>query len=450
MKSINKPRGKSFTIKLLAIVLAAGSACARAENAKPLMKDFMGLNVHSKAFEPEPFVPVCRLVRDYHNLIWDIGKDPATPPRFPKGAAAEGDGWLDWDQMYGSWVKAGFRIDACVQWSMANMPPANWTDIPNQAFRYGKAFSDCFGSKGLGIVESTEIGNEPGSTYDDKTYKEIFKYMATGLRAGDPAMKIVTCATNIQGDRYSKPLAPFKAVADLFDVINVHQYALKTHWPTYDRSFPEDMTIKYVSVVQEVIDYRDRNLPGKQVWLTEFGYDASTKTPDPKGDFARWTDVKDPVQANYIVRSFLVFSSLDLDRAYLYYFNDEDEPAMHESSGIMRHMVPKPSFYAMRHLYKTLADYRFARAVRQEKGKLFLYDYVLGNDAKNHVFVAWSPTDALTGAEQMIDLPARPISAERMPMADGDAPAVPVDSYDGARMKVQIDGSPVYIHVRVP
>jgi hypothetical protein len=438
------------SLMVLVVALIVSGAQAQGEKPRPLMKDFMGLNVHSKAFEPGPFRPVCEMVRDYHNLVWDVGKDPATPTRFPKGAAAEGEGWLNWDEEYGSWVAAGFRIDACVQWSMGNLPPSKWTDIPKEAYTYGKAFADCFGSKGLKLVESTEIGNEPGSTYDDKAYHEIFKYMAKGLRDGDPAMKILTCAVNIGGDKYSKPLAGFLGAKDLFDVINVHQYALKVGWPTWERSFPEDTKIKYVSVVRDVINYRNQNLPGKEVWLTEFGYDASTKSPAPTGDFAKWKDVKDPVQANYIVRSFLVFSALDLDRAYLYYFNDEDEPIFHGSSGIMRHSIPKPSFYAMRHLYKTLGEYRFSEIIRKDKGELFEYDYVRGSDPKDHVIVAWKPTDSVGGSMDSVELPARPLSAERMPMTDDTPPAIPIDDYAGGRLKVEIDGSPVYIRVRLP
>src|ERR1700722_16360676 len=104
---------KQTSLVLLAVALMVSWVRGESEKPKPLMKDFMGLNVHSKAFEPGPFRPVCEMVRDYHNLVGDVGKDPATPTRFPKGAAAEGEGWLNWDEMYGSWVAAGFRIDAC-------------------------------------------------------------------------------------------------------------------------------------------------------------------------------------------------------------------------------------------------------------------------------------------------------------------------------------------------
>ena len=50
------------------------------------------------------------------------------------------------------------------------------------------------------------------------------------------------------------------------------------------------------------------------------------------------------------VDSFLTLSATDLDRAYLYFFNDKDEAQLHGASGITRNFKPKPSFYAMAHL----------------------------------------------------------------------------------------------------
>jgi serine/threonine-protein kinase ATR len=412
------------------------------------MKDFMGLCVHTIGFKPELYQPVCQMVRDYHNLDWDIGANPATPTNFPRGEASKAN-WLDWGTMYGSWVKAGNRIDVCVQWGQ-NLAPQKWTDMPKQAYAYGKSFADAFGSKGLNLVEAVEIGNEPGTHYDDKAFHTIFKNMAQGLRDGDPKLKIATPTVNIKGDSYSKPLAPFVAVKDLFDVINVHQYAMKGGWPNWDRSFPEDPKIQYLNLMQSVIDYRNANLPGKEVWLTEFGYDASTKQAPETGDFAKWVDVTDRVQARYIVRSFLVFSALDLDRAYLYFYDDKDEPGFHAASGITRNYVPKPSYYAMRHLYQTLGNYRFAKAVTQQPGKLYVYEYLSGSDPKDAVYVAWSPSDTYLRTDLTIDLPAKPTSAQRMPMSDDKPAAVPVDGYKDGKLKLAIDGSPLYMKVRLP
>src|SRR4051794_11268686 len=48
---------------------AGGTA---SKKVKPLFRDFMGLNVHSVVFKPDVYKPVCRLLRDYHPVVWDL------------------------------------------------------------------------------------------------------------------------------------------------------------------------------------------------------------------------------------------------------------------------------------------------------------------------------------------------------------------------------------------
>ncbi len=401
------------------------------------MKDFIGLSVHSKAFETTPYQGICEQVRDYHNLAWDIGRDPATPTRFPKGAISEGEGWVDWSEMYGAWTKAGFRIDACIQWNAAAMPPSKWTGISQQAYAYGKAFSDCLGSRGLNLVRSVEIRND----YDDATYLEIFENMAKGFHTGDPAMKVVTCVAGLETELYSRRLKEFQPEKNYFDCIAIRRYSVQPDGSA--NSYPENMRTNYLSGIQDLIDYRNINLPGKEIWITEFGFDASTKRSSTTRPL--WTSLEDSVQADYIVRSFLLFSAMDLNRAYLFFFDDLDEPTFHGASGIMRHSKPKPSYYALRHLYQTLGEYRFARIVRRDEGNLFAYDYVRGADANDHVLVVWSPTEDGKSSKQWIDLPVKPVNVERLAMTESPAPSIPIGLYQDGKLQVAVDGSPVFI-----
>jgi len=90
----------------IAAALAAlpGLAAAQPESARPLMKDFMGINGHTVAFKPELYKQVCSLVRDYHPIDWDLGDDPHNATRFPFAR-----NMVNWEDVYGSWKKAGFR-----------------------------------------------------------------------------------------------------------------------------------------------------------------------------------------------------------------------------------------------------------------------------------------------------------------------------------------------------
>ncbi len=118
-------------------------------------------------------------------------------------------------------------------------------------------------------------------------------------------------------------------------------------WPTWKRSYPEDPKIDFLKSVEALIAWRNAHATGKEIWVTEFGWDASTKPNLKTGDFAKWEgNVSDEKQAQYVVRAFLVFAAMDVGRAYLYFFNDSDEPSFHAASGITRNFEPKPSFHA--------------------------------------------------------------------------------------------------------
>jgi serine/threonine-protein kinase ATR len=405
----------------------------------PLMKDFIGLNVHTVQFKPELYAPVCRLLRDYHPMDWDTTRDTSKPTQFPFAANR-----VDWSKLYGGWTQKGYEVDACVMFE-GGIKPGQWKDAARDARAYGETFARFFGPSGEHPwVTSVEIGNEPHE-YTAEQYREVFENMARGLRAGDPKMKILTAAVMTgKPDKWSKPVSAIEGLNDLYDVLNVHSYAMKEQWPTWRRSYPEDPSIPYLKSVESLIEWRDRNAPGKQVWLTEFGYDASTKPPPRTGDFKQWVGVTDEQQAQYNVRTFLVVSSMRVERAYLYFFNDKDEPQLHGSSGITRDFKPKPAFHAMAHLYKTLGDYRFTKAVVRD-GALYCFEYARDGKRDDRVYVAWSPTAGVKPATRTLPIAGRGVTkTQRMPLSAEDAAAVDWKQV-GDGIELEIGESPVFI-----
>ena len=434
--------GRFLPAGLLAALLFAclGARADDAPKAAPLMRDFMGLNGHF-AFKPALYRPTCGLVRNYHPTIWDLGDETALAPTFPLARNK-----VDWSSVYGSWKREGYRIDACLQFESIKAPA--WKNLEADTRAYGEAFARYFGPSSHDLVESAEIGNEPAS-WDAATYRKVFANMAAGLRAGDPKLKIVGAASDAENpDKYSKNVAVFEGLENLYDVLNIHTYSMIEGYPTWRRVWPEHEGIAYLKVVTDMIQYRDAHAPGKEIWVTEFGYDAGTKKPGP-GDFAGWVSSTETEQAQWIVRSYLMFSSLGIDRAYLYFFNDEDAAQLHGASGITRHFIPKPAYFAMAHLYQTLGDYRFSRIVKQDKDDLYIFEYVNLDKPKEPIWVAWSPTGTQREVSRAIDVPGSIVKAESMPLKPGDAPAVPI-VVDANTPQVPISESPVYLWLKLP
>lgn len=424
----------------LGAILLSPVSLSKAAKPKPTFQDFMGLNVHTVLFKPERYRPIARLVRDYHGFKWDVGDESNYAPRFP--FARNG---VNWEDLYGTWKRLGYRVHVSLMFD--DTPPSQWKDLPADASAYGEAFARFFGPSGSRrLVESVEIGNEPGN-YPDEEYRTLFRHAAQGLRRGDPRLRIVTCAADAApSGKYHKSLDLFKDMTGLFDAINVHAYAEVEGYPTWRRSYPEDPKIDYLKRLKRILRWRDRHASGKEVWVTEFGWDSTTQPQAKEGTFKQWVGVTDTQQAQYLVRSFLAFSALDIDRSYLFWFDDRDQASVHGSSGLTRKGRPKPSFHAVAHLRSTLGDYRFRRIVGEKPGHLHVYEYQHATRPRRRIWAVWSPTGRnRTLAHAFSTLPGRLVKAERMPLASGQpAPAALKRSANGAT-ELTVDESPLYL-----
>ena len=119
---------------------------------------------------------------------------------------------------------------------------------------------------------------------------------------------------------------------------------------------------------------------------------------------------------------------------------------MHGSSGLTRNFQPKKSFWAIKHLYDTLGEYRFNRVVSKAQDDLYVYEFVHGGDKNAMIWVAWSPTGSGREKEMSIkDLPRKPRRIERMPTQEGTAPEVDWKSTGPGAISLKITEAPVYI-----
>lgn len=447
------------------VLLIIISLCLlNAADNKPLIREFIGLNGHFH-FKPELYSQTCRLVRNYHNIKWDVKKlgDPITMPVCHHK--------VNWEKhVYGPWKKHGFETDICLQFSHFNHENPDYIKQWNQhldwAYDYGHAVAEYFGPSGeQQLCTSIEIGNEPGNRFDEATWQKIVTHMAQGIRDADPKVKIVTATAHADAaDAYSKNLDESyrkESFKKLYDVINVHTYAQtpkpNEHKSPWNRSYPEDSRIKYLQVIDEVIAWRDRHAPDKEIWVTEFGYDSVTPDAmDKRTGWAKkldWQGVSDLMQAQYLLRSLLCFTERDVERAYIYFFNDKNEPSVHAAAGLTRNFKPKPSFWTVRQCYELLGDYRFSHIV-DKSDSAWVFAFTHASDDGKQIWVAWSPTgtqshnkDGYVGRTTAITLtqvPGQVSAIQAMAIAKGPATALPFDQ-TGRHLSLTVSESPAYI-----
>lgn len=421
-------------LRALAFLLTA--LCAAAGPA-PLFRDFTGLCGHTVQFKPELYAPVCRWVRDYHPVNWDLNKDTSTLPDWPFAKNR-----VSWEQVYGSWHKAGLRISASL---MIDEMQKDWKDMPRDARAYARSFAENFGPGGKWpYVEWVEIGNEPG-LYDDAAYRALFEAMTRGIREGNPRLKIMPCNTELKSDRYWKGVDCLKGFEDLYDGLQIHRYAIAEGWPAWRRSYPEDPKVPWLDAIRDLLKWRDAHAAGKPVWVTEFGWDCSTRQPDPKSEFAKWQDNSDEDQARWLVRSFLLFSGMGIDKAFVYFFNDSDEPKFHAASGVTRNFQPKPSWHALAWMLRSLGDHRFAASEQASVEHGYISRFTPEKPGAPEILAVWHPVNAQQPFR--IQTGGKLIKAERMPLSKAPAEPVTVTQEDG---HLVLTGSvdPVFIWIQ--
>lgn len=399
----------------------------------------MGINVHTVQFRPELYRPVARHLRNYHPVEWDLGSDVNHPTTFPFARNR-----VNWDDLYGTWAKAGYTTIASLMFE--TLPPQKWAGHTAEAEAYGAAFG-AYQAR-VNTLGAVEIGNEPGE-FSDAAYTVQFVAMARGLRRTAPKLPIATCAIRVgPSGRYHKSVETVREHLDLVDVLTVHTYSEAEPWPTFRRAHPEDAKALFLQPAREVLAWRDRHAPGKPVWVTEFGWDASTKTPDPGGEWAKWVGNSETEQAQWLVRAWLEFGRMGVQRAYQFWFNDDDQAQMHGSSGLTRGYAPKPAFYAAAHLRRALGPYRFGQDLVRQEGKVYAAEWVHATDATRRCWVVWVPTRE--GAPTTVTVPGwrgKVLRSERMPLGPGPAASVPVRT-QGGRLNLVADGSPVLVFGR--
>lgn len=437
-------------------------------NNRPLLKDFIGLNGHFH-FKPDLYKQVSKLVRIYHNLDWDVDKpgDEHYPPY-----AVNGVNWKE--NLYAPLKRAGFELDICLQIDPFNNEHSShqelWKGKEQWEFDYGKTIASYYGPSGTErLATSIEIGNEPGNRFSKDLYKSIFKNMAQGAREGDPKLKIVTpYITPWKSNTYAQGLSGIydqEDILPLYDVLNIHTYAMiTTQESPFNRTYPEDPKTNYLTEVDETISWRDQYAPGKEIWITEFGYDAASPEAEANrsGESLKynWRGYNDEQQAQYLIRSFFAFAERDVQRAYIFYYDDDDAPFIHSASGLTRKFIPKKSFWAVKQLYQELGDYRLNRIIKKLPQDVYVFELIHGQDPKQLVWVTWSPTGTQTHLKDQYkertvektfeDLPALPLRIDKMATKDGKAEASKYTVINEHAIQLTVTESPQYIFFKLP
>lgn len=406
-----------------------------------------GYSVYSdrlpKGTGPQRFTQVAKLARSYHNISWDINT-PSDTVDFDKmkteGTPAKN--WLNWDREYGCWKKNGFSLDATILFNNKNFPDTLWHDSYHQAFRYGKAYASHFVSK-KHLIGMIEVGNEPW-TYSHKVYASVLEGMSRGIQTVSKA-QILPCALqatekwsanhNYVSDFISRKTAPF--LSGLNTHIYPYVFNARGQWIAVN---PEDRRSKVWSLIN-LQRFVQHNMPGKKVYVTEFGYD-SNGGDEPCTHPGCVSELE---QAIYGVRMAMILWRLGAEKMYWYYFANVDyDSFLHNRSGLtasyQNKFQKKRSFDAFRLLQNKIGGFRFEK-VLTENSKSYAY-LLLNPKTGKRAVIAWRPTRKNHERWQWVTLPLYQKIKGLVPITGTKIPKT-VDISQGLR--IQLSGIPVLI-----
>jgi hypothetical protein len=223
-----------------------------------------------------------------------------------------------------------------------------------------------------------------------------------GIKTADPSMKVVLGGlTDLRQDYLNEMNNWFKANRKdkkfCADVIDAHHYSgnygTELFSPTAKGVAPETDSLK--SKVASFVTYVRMTLPNREIWMTEFGYDTGTKSPQRSTAYGGFS--ADEVQAMWNIRSFLEILAGGMDRAFVFNIYDEsnDQNGIFQTSGVVRSRAEG--------LTKKMSWNKFAELATKLKGLVFKGDESKQPNVRNYKFanadgskvclIMWSPTE---------------------------------------------------------
>lgn len=396
-----------------------------------LMKDFIGVNQDYRLYQDhteKDFARVSKWLRDYAN--WYC----LEPQENNYGGLDGTDGcgtkpeFFNYNAYYSSMHSVGVKI---LHNSLYAPAFANWTakagdfvpvlkegqgQTPQQFEKHASylyQIAGMYGSNknfpssnlvksnqptGQAFIQAIENWNEPDGWWKGVgqfTKEQFFnmtvadydgaggKVARSGVKQADPNMKFVMAGLATTDLSYLYGVLGYanqQGRGFPADVLNFHQYATddKTGLPPEQASVSRDIV--------KASQWRDANVPGAELWVTEFGWDTYAQGSTHSRVYAGEQN-----QANWILRSLVLYRAAGVDKAFVFTYNDEVENSVETyfSSGLTDFAnKKKPAYYYLATMQDLLGETYLDRAI--STGKEDVRAYLFKNTTKpGGVFTVW-------------------------------------------------------------
>lgn len=461
------------------------------------MDKIIGVN----AFIDDPIdkIKVGSFVREYHNWRWDASDIMYPHNVYAWNPSNAGNGW-NFDQFYAKLSKEGIDVFPCLKGN-ADWIPGKMEDKPilfnrkstdpsayiahadylfQYVARYGsksvekeklKLKENQKPESGMNLLRYIENWNEQNKTWEGVSgYFTPYEYAAMAsadydghlgsikgnisVKKADPDFKMVMgglAGLDLDYIKSIKFWSDYHRSGSIpFDVINLHFYSRKEKGGETVGISPEEDSVR--QKLEAIVSYRDKYMPDKQIWITEFGYDTHPQSPQ------RSPKIKDLsieiVQAQWLVRAYLEIAAAGIDRAALYMLRDTNPSSAtkYVTSGLTSDKKsgwkPKPSWYYIYTLKNVLKDMQFKENTYERGVNIYKFKHI---KEKCIAYVVWSPTSEAKVIENF-DLEITEKSGTnkitKILIQDGSIEGVRHDiELSGGSVKLDVSETPVFLLV---
>ena len=343
-------------------------------------------------------------------------------PQDPNSYAAHGEYMYQFTARYGQTELPETTLTPRVQESVkSGLGMVHYVEDWNEQDKFwmGRSKSDqqraaYFNAFEYAAMLSTDYDGHENTVFHRPTNPDCNRAFPTGVKNADPKTKVVMSGiTGLYLD-YVKGIHSWakmhrKDEAFPADVINFHHYSNnfggQAGGPTKESKGVSPEEDDLYGRLKKLVDYRNSYLPGKEIWVSEFGYDVHQGSPqrvELVGNF----DAEE-MQGQWLVRSFLAIAAAGIDKAQLFTLTDHyhGDPAQRFSTCGLLELAkeqnpntPFPEFRARKAYYylyamKTaLRDFRFNKILKTDDPKISAYEFVHSTIPGKKVVALWANT----------------------------------------------------------
>ena len=368
------------------------------------------------------------------------GADPGNPASY----AAHADFLYQYAARYGSTKVADSKLKlAPNQERKSGLGYLEYFENWNEQDRWWSGRSDYFSPYEYAAMSSADYDGHESTMGTDK-----------GIKNADPNAKLVMSGVALPNPDYMRAMKFWfehnrKDRKFVFDVLTVHHYCNESGGQAEMRTgiSPEQDGMR--ELMHEVVKFRNKHAPEKEVWMTEFGWDTNPVTPQAAPS--------KEMQGQWLVRGFLECLAAGMDRVAMYVLQDSDpnSKVQFSSTGLIGpkgNHEPKPSWYYVYTLHNQLSGMVYHNDGKASGSNVKIYKFKEPNSSRG-VYVLWSPTSKGTKVNgYKLTLDGTPSTATLVTMKIGEQNGIPKKlAISGGAVQVDVSELPVFVQVdRIP